>query len=501
MTDNYYPKSRKILARSLIEDLATQLSADDTAKPDVADWIEANFYIPETPDRRMRLAPYQKVVLREALRRDSAGNYVYATVLWSDIKKSLKSTIAAAVALYIAYTSEWATIYIIANDLKQAESRVSYYIRRAIELNPAMKVECHVKNYHTRLPNHSTIEAIPIDPTGEAGSNADLLVFSELWGWKHESAKRMWAEMTISPTKFGKSQRWVETYAGYEGESPILESLYETAVKGGERIETGIDDLELTKRSSILALWNTKPRLTWQSEPYYESEALLLHPTDFNRVHRNQWGRSSAAFVAAEWWDACKDTLPEFPYFAPMVLALDAGVSNDCFAMVGLTRYPDPLDPLGYYGRRLTYVRYVHLWHAPPNGKIKFSSKDPSETTPESELKRLSKLYSVQCYVYDPFQLEHFVSQLKDDGYGEFVEFKQGEDRLIADKGLYDMILNREIRHDGNAELREHVLNANAALEGKEEGRLRLVKRNERSKIDAAVAMSMGAHTARELGL
>src|SRR5690349_3154152 len=154
------------------------------------------------------------------MRKDANGNYVYSTVVWSCIKKSLKSCIAAALALYHAYAKDWSTIYVIANDLKQADSRVAYYIRRCIELNPKMKAECKINRYLVELPNHSKIEAIPIDPSGEAGSNADFLIFSELWGWKHDSAQRMWTEMTLSPIKFGKSQRWIETYAGFDGESP-----------------------------------------------------------------------------------------------------------------------------------------------------------------------------------------------------------------------------------------------------------------------------------------
>src|SRR5689334_5618767 len=149
--------------------------------PDAITWIEENFRIPETADHRFMLAPYQKRALSEAMRKDANGNYVYSTVVWSDCKKSLKSCVAAALALYDAYAHEWATIYVIANDLKQADSRVAYYIRRAIELNPKMKAECKINRYTIELPNHSRIEAIPIDPSGEAGGNADRLIFSELW--------------------------------------------------------------------------------------------------------------------------------------------------------------------------------------------------------------------------------------------------------------------------------------------------------------------------------
>ena len=79
---------------------------------------------------------YQKDTLREAFSKDKNGLYRYSTIVWSDIKKSAKSSICAAVSLYIADNTPWAENYHIANDLKQADTRVGKYARRAISLSP-----------------------------------------------------------------------------------------------------------------------------------------------------------------------------------------------------------------------------------------------------------------------------------------------------------------------------------------------------------------------------
>lgn len=446
------------------------------ATDDAVAWIEEHFYIPETSDHRFRLAPYQQRALAEALRKDDNGNYLYNTVVWSDIKKSLKSCIAAALGLYDAYHTDWASIYVIANDLKQADSRVAYYMRRAIELNPKMKAECKVNRYTIELPNHSRIEAIPIDPSGEAGGNADRLIFSELWGWKHDAAVRMWTEQTLSPTKFGKSQRWVESYAGFVGESPILEMLHNTAVTNGERIDS---DLELYRNGSILALWNTHPRLEWQTPEYYASEATILPPNEFSRVHRNQWAQSTQAYVPSEWWDACKGELPAFNRNTPMVLALDAGVSSDCFGIVGVSRV-----------RGQTFPRYVRKWTPLPGGKIDFEE-------PRQEVERLAREFNVECVAYDPYQLEYFAGLITQRGMVHMYPFSQAGARLEADKSLRDAIRERTLVHDGNADLREHILNANMKVES--DNKLRIVKRQESLKIDLAVCLSMAHHTIVEL--
>src|SRR5687768_16855840 len=84
---------------------------------DAVRWIQKHFYIPELHGPLV-LAEYQQQVLREALSEDEEGLFNYSTVVWSDIKKSIKSTIAAAVVLYRAWQSEWGAHYVIANDLK-----------------------------------------------------------------------------------------------------------------------------------------------------------------------------------------------------------------------------------------------------------------------------------------------------------------------------------------------------------------------------------------------
>lgn len=446
---------------------------------DIVTWSEKNFFIPETDDHKLTIAPYQQYTLHEAMRTDDNGNFVYSTVVWSDTKKSIKSVLSACRGLYAALAKDWSTVYVIANDLKQADSRVAYYMRRAVELNPELKRRCKINRYTIEFDNHSRIEAIPIDPSGEAGSNADLLIFSELWGWKHEAAQRMWTEMTLSPTKFGQSQRWVETYAGFDGESPVLEALYQSTVKEENRIH---DDIELYAKGNVLTLWNTQPRLSWQTDAYYRSEAGILTPSEFDRVHRNMWSRSSEAFLPATWWDACKiDTMPTFHRHVPVVIGIDAAVSGDCFAMVGVSRL-----------NKQAYVRFVYVWYPPKNGQISFNE-------PMAQLIQLSKDYNLASCVYDEFQMTMFAQLIIEKGTVYMESFSQAGKRLEADKNLYDHVRERKISHDGNEVLREHVLNANQKADG--DSKLRIVKRQESMKVDACVALSMCLHAAVEYEL
>jgi hypothetical protein len=746
------------------------------------------------------------------------------------------STLAAGVALWRAWGAPWGSVYLVANDLKQADSRVGYYMRRGIELNPVMRNIVKQRNYRLVLPNSAFIESIPIDPSGEAGSNADGVVFSELWGAHQQAQQRMWTEATLPPNKFGYSQRWVETYAGFTGESPLLEQLYEVGVKQGRqlKLEGAPDDLEVYANDTarLFVLWNTVPRLPWQSPEYYclplpenkrrfqvmtklgpkpaaditledelavrdlagnvsfsvpkalhtfpdysgtlfhyknskaefrvtaghrllaktkkhernqygdyslapvddlskhamgsmprtggtdakgieffdiegeiydgtdfiefvawyvsegstlkskgrglqyfsaiqiaqditvnpskhkrigellvrlglgeqikskktgwfiynsrlarwfgqlgkahekfiperilneasqeqlerfveayvlgdgtksgraaimlytnsdylkddlsllawkagysvtyagawasapnrkpihhlrlaktdlgwsrgtwtketvehlpvwcpetetgtfyaivdgkgfwtgnSQESAVLAPSEFQRVHRNQWVSSSQTFVPIEWWDACQEseTRPIKPLAShrSLVFGVDAGVSSDCFAIVGVERIRGSAKD---HTEDRIVVRYAKAWYPPKGGKIDFAE-------PEAEIMRLYKKYRVLEWAYDQYQLHDMATRLKKRRVGWWNPFNQSATRFVADKNLYDLIREGRILHSGDPMLREHIMNANAEIKGE---KMRIVKRAEYMKIDLTVALSMAAYEALRLNL
>ncbi|MDM7940157.1 MAG: terminase large subunit [Methanothrix sp.] len=470
---------------------STDLEDPRTHQYGIVEWIEKFFWVPELRGP-IQLVEYQKRCLREATSLDENGDFKYSTIVWSDIKKSIKSTIAAAVALYRAFHVEWGQVVLVANDLDQADSRVGYYIRRACEMNPALKSMVKTRGYQTWLPNRTRIESVPIDPSGEAGGNADMVVFSELWGAHQEAQKRMWTEMTLSPTKYGKSFRWIETYAGFSGESLLLEQLYDQGVNHGIQIW---EDLPAYRNepARMFCLWNQSPRCPWQTKEYYAQEEATLTPNEFLRVHRNSWVSSEESFVPIEWWDALREKLPPLDPREPMVLALDAGTASDNFALVGVTRHPDPT-------RRDhdIAVRIVMKWD-PKAGKIDFLGTEENPG-PEMMCHRLCKMYNIVQICYDPYQLYDMSMRLGQAGLTWVSSFDQGRERLEADKQLYDLISQRRLAHDGDLNLREHVGNANRQSDD-ETGKIRIIKKSALSKIDLCIATSMASHRCLQLNI
>lgn len=475
--------------------LEARFSPLDKRPDDPVGWMLEHFRIPreEREDMRLALAPYQQAALRLALSRDERGLFRYSLVLWGDIKKSIKSTIAAAVTLWSAWHTSYSQNYIVANTREQADSRVAYYLRRAIELNPRLAEVCDVNrsNFTVTLPNHAFIKAIAVNAAGEAGGNPRFIEFTEAWGATTEEAKRLWTETTTPPNLFGKSQRWVDTYAGFEGESEVLENIYDSGVTRGVRISDEYPFYE-NRVGRQFSMWNETPRLAWQTDEYYASEMeTLTSVNEFLRVHRNQWSTSSSPFVPPEWWDACEREVT--PYEGePCVCALDAGLMDDSFGVLVMSKKGD-----------LCTVRYANAWYPPHGGQIDFQGTE-SEPGPERELIRLSKSYNIIEYAYDKTHIADMMARLNRDHGFHIYDFSQGQLRLVSDKMLRDNIRDKGIAHSGEHHLRAHIRNANAkthvysepnsrgALESHDT--IRIVKRSQRLKIDLAVCASMALY-------
>ena len=153
-------------------------------------WMEHNFWIPDvrTPDTGAELGPgtiilhpIQKRILRAVLLKGEDGMFPYSTMVYSTIKKSGKTRIAAGVAAWFAATQgKYNEVYCMANDGKQSTDRILSAVKQCVALNPDMHWK--VTNTKITLPSGTYIEAIPCDPKGSAGANPGLTVWSEMWG-------------------------------------------------------------------------------------------------------------------------------------------------------------------------------------------------------------------------------------------------------------------------------------------------------------------------------
>lgn len=470
-------------------------------------WGERHFYIPET-GKPIVLQPHQKGVVDFAFKRDRNGRLPFDTILYSCPKKGGKSTITGMVGRWAS--EEWGKfgeVSYVGNDLSQAMGRGFARHKESIELDPRyqrskglLPDEWLIHNTEMKhLPSGTMVKAIATDYQGEAGANPIITFWEELWGFIHKDALRFWAEVSPSPTR-PDSVRMIATYAGYEGESELLWGLYDTAVKQGRQLTSqeiaGFPEgpVPCYVNGRIFAYWDSGEiarRMPWQQgdkgRDYYNSEAGTQTPQQFRRLHLNEWVSSESEFVPIILWDACnKGALPMTPDL-PMVMALDAAVTGDCFGLVIVSR--DPQKP-----EDSVRVRYIRKWTPPKGGAIDFREV-------EAVVRDVCANYNIVEVCYDPYQLHDFSTRLLSEGVGNFHEFLQGQDRMEADSMLYQLICHKRIGHSGEPELREHIQNANAKTQKDEDSKLRIVKKAESRKIDLAVCLSMAAYEALRLNI
>lgn len=447
-------------------------ASDIVAGNDAVHFLETEMYLADT-GLPMVLHPEQRDVLREMFRRDEYG-FVYDVMVYSAPKKSGKTSIAGGLLKWQGFRVPRGEIYIMGNDLRQADKRIAEVVRESITLNPRTRgIKLPTSTYRINLPNGTKIDSIPIDPAGESGMNPSGIFVTEAWGAKTRAHEMMYSEARLSPTRKGESFKFIESYAGHSGESLILERLYKSIVKEGTPL-THIAP-ELYARGKMIAYWNTRHYLPWQTDEYYSSERADMLPKEYRRVHQNEWVTSEDSFIDELWWDACRGTIPPFDARTPQVIALDAGISSDCFGIIALAHLDNRYVP----------VR-VKLF-APQHGQqIHFKGSG----SPDAFLREYIRQYNVLEMCYDPYQLHSLMGEYRMERMVRVTEFNQGQDRALADRGLLDAIKAREILHDGNPDLKAHILNANAKTDGND-SRLRLVKRTDELKIDLAVCLSM----------
>jgi phage terminase large subunit-like protein len=158
----------------------------------------------------------QRQFLRHAFQVGEDGRLLYPELLYSAPKKSGKTAFAAMLTLYtiVVLAGRYGEAICVANDLEQSVGRVFAAVRRMVELMPWLKNAANVTERKIVFPETgAAITAIASDHAGAAGSNANIVVFDELWGYVSERSRRLWDELIPPPTR-RVALRLTVSYAG-----------------------------------------------------------------------------------------------------------------------------------------------------------------------------------------------------------------------------------------------------------------------------------------------
>lgn len=466
------------------------------AIPDIVAWGESRsgFYIPETK-APIKLASHQAAILRHVLTLGPDGRLPYSEVIWSGPKKSGKTTIAALVAEYFGLFIESPNeVYLCANDLEQSQGRVYKALSQSVKLNRHLTNRADVQVRITRFDNGTELTALPSDYAGAAGSNHGLSIFDELWAYVSENSRRLWDEMTPPPTR-RLAMRLTVTYAGFEGESELLEEFYKRGQKGDPvpdlaHIENGEGQPACRANGRLFVYWDHQlkryPGLTIAPDDYHAQQREDLRPLAYTRLHENKFTVNESRFITKEQWEACYD--PELRALSAgdgrkAVFGADASTTRDLTALVGVYSNSQA---------KTSDIVFCKAWK-PERGVLRLGKPtvDLDETIGK-EVERLHKAGQISAIVADPYQMHTLIIKWEKMGI-RVIELPQTAARVEADQAFYDAIIGRTVRHYNHPDLNEHSENAIAVETARG---FRLAKEKTRKKIDLMVAASQAHYGA-----
>jgi phage terminase large subunit-like protein len=369
------------------------MTADTLGAAALARWrgepvsfIEQVLRDPET-NRPFQLFEAQRQFFAHAWRTDDTGRLLYPEQCFAAPKKSGKTAIAALHLLTttILFGARFAEGYALANDLEQAQGRVFQAARRICEASPLLRREAEITQTRITFPQTgAVIQAIGADYAGAAGSNPVVSSFDELWAFASERGRRLFDEMIPPPTR-KIACRLTTTYAGFSGESVLLEELYKRGVAEPEIAPN------LHAGGGLLMAWHHEPVAPWQDEKWLSEMRRSLRPNQYLRMIENRFVTSESPFISMAAWDRCVD-----PGLSPVsvdnglriYVGIDASTKHDSSAVVACT-----------WDRKAQQVRLIfhRVFQPSPDEPLDF------EQTIERTVLDLRERFLLKKCLYDPY--------------------------------------------------------------------------------------------------
>jgi phage terminase large subunit-like protein len=434
-------------------------------------FIEHALSDPET-GRPFVLLAAERAFLQHAFKLGDNGKLLYPEQLYSCPKKSGKTTFAAIMILtmVLLYGGRFAEAYALANDQEQSIARVFTMVRRIVEASPLLRREAKITQDRITFPGiNAVIAAIANDAGSAAGGNATISVFDELWAFVSERSRRLWDEMVVPPTR-KIACRFTCTYAGFVGESQLLEELYK---RGLQQPLVGTD---LYAGNGLLMFWSHVPIASWQDEAWL---AAMRHEraSAYQRMVLNEFASSESQFIGMSAWDACVQ-----PTLTPVQrdkqlnvwIGVDASVKRDSTALVGCS-----------YDQKAKVVRLVaHRVFVP-------SASEPIDfELVENTLLDWAKRFRVRKIYFDPFQFVSTAQRLEKAHIAIEPYAQTVANLTAATQNLYDLLQSRSIVLYPSTEMRLAI--SRAIIVESARG-WRLDKLKQHHHIDIVVALSMAA--------
>jgi phage terminase large subunit-like protein len=431
----------------------------------------------------LQIEPWQAEFLQELFLVYEDGERVYREALLGIARKNGKSTISAVIALYLLLASGEQGPEVYAAAASKDQARIVFnQAREFVEASPRLR-DWLVPQRNAILckANNGIFRVLAADAPLQYGLNPSGVVIDELWA--HKDPELYFALTTGQGARLNPLVVSITT-AGFDRAS----ICYETYQRGLRLLrEGGIDAMrkagflcrwfEAEPGASVHeeASWRAANPSSWIRPVDMAREAARLPESVFRRLHLNQWTESEDAWIKPWQWDTCKGR-PIFDWSKPSYIALDVGYRKDSAALTWAQWHGEEL----HVGQEIMLPENEHESFGIADIRERYAAKIWTQNPEEAD--------------YDPWQFRESAEILLERGL-PMVEFPQNSSRMSpASEGLFELVVDKRIVHDGDEEMRRQVLSAVAAPTDR--GGWKISKRKSLERIDGCVSLACVADTA-----
>jgi phage terminase large subunit-like protein len=438
---------------------------------------------------------------------DRRGLRRYRTAYMSVARKNGKTTLLAALMLYmLALDGEpGAEIYSAATTRDQAS--ISWGIARQMaRRSPGYRrlTGCRVGAYHLELPDGSRCQALSADAHTLDGLSVHFAAIDELHAHRTRDvwdvivtatgARRQ--PLILATTTAGARRDGIcweidsysrQTLAGSVDGDRHLGIIYEL-----DEGDAWDDEAAWPKANPNLGVSVSLEDLRHKAVLARASQTALLA---FQQKHCNRWVTGDSSWMPMDAWDRCRiDITPAELEGEPCILAMDLASRRDMCALVLLFRRSDRYIVIGRYYVPETqlasgpHARLYQAWHR--DGRLIATEGDITDYQEiERDIQELARRYPVRQIVYDPYQATMLATRLTQAGYPLTEIGATVKNFSEPMKRLEELVLRRELAHDGDPVLR--WMAANVVVKQDMKGNIFPRKSHPDAKIDGVVALIM----------
>jgi phage terminase large subunit-like protein len=465
----------------------TKVDTKLTDGDDAAEFIET--YCRVTKDsiggqagELIKLRPWQRELINSIFVVDKEGNYKHRTAIVGLPRKSGKSALGSAIALYgLLLGPAGGEIYSCAGDRDQARI-VFETAKRMVQLDPELSE--HIKIFRDSMEVPSTgsrYRVLSADASSAEGLSPTLTIFDEL---HVQPNSRLWDTMTLGSGARKNAMTLAITTAGVKGDRLGNDTICYQLYQHGQRVVN-----KEIKDPSFFFSWHEPKKLdadwkdpkTWkEANPGFgdlslaedfESVIARTSEVEFRTKRLNQWVTAKESAFEQGIFERLGDNKRIVEPGESITLGFDGSYSGDSTALVGCTLEDK-------------HLFVIQLWEKPlddPNWRV------PVGDVEETIIQACTK-YDVREVVCDPYRWQRSMSVLDDEG----LEVVSWPTASIARMGpawqkFYDAVIDGELTHSAEPALLRHF--ANIVLKRDARG-VRPTKETNTSprKIDAAIA-------------